>query len=125
MLDQAQPSPFLLKLAVLHIHDAMDRPQVPTEQEFDKLPQASNALEEPLKWRELSNGIYGIIDVRHLTTKYGDAAIAKLYDQDDASFSAWLPKSVIKLITPASRFIRYKGTKKLKDGKFMYDVSVV
>ena len=56
----------------------------PTEESFEII--------EILKWRDISDGIYRILNVTHRKGKFGDSAILTLKSKDNDDFRVWTPK---------------------------------
>ena len=90
--------------------------------EFNRLGNYSKTL----KLKELKEGIYNLISLRKIQTKYGDACVVKL-DVDDVEKEYFLkkrhgdlPERVIKKINIGNYTFHYKG---LIDGEYVYELN--
>ena len=107
---------FLSKDALFSVSDFSDEEEEwPTEESFEII--------EILKWRDISDGIYRILNVTHRKGKFGDSAILTLKSKDNNDFRVWAPKRLVEdLIYYPYRFVKKMGVEMSDEGNeyFVY-----
>ena len=107
---------FLSKDALFNVSDFSDE-----EEEWPK--EESFEIIEILKWRDISDGIYRILNVTHRKGKFGDSAILTLKAKDSDNFRVWAPKRLVEdLIYYPYRFVKKMGVEMSDEGNeyFVY-----
>ena len=106
---------FLSKDALFNVSDFSDEEEWPTEESFEII--------EILKWRDISDGIYRILNVTHRKGKFGDSAILTLKTKNSDDFRVWAPKRLVEdLIYYPYRFVKKMGVEMSDEGNeyFVY-----
>ena len=81
----------------------------PTEESFEII--------EILKWRDISDGIYRILNVTHRKGKFGISAVLTLKSKDSENFRVWAPKRLVEDLTYYPyRFVNKMGIKMSDEG---------
>ena len=82
-----------------------DTPNLSVEKEWPT--EESFEIIEILKWRDISDGIYRILNVTHRKGKFADSAILTLKSKDSDDFRVWAPKRLVEdLIYYPYRFVK-------------------
>ena len=106
---------FLSKDALFNVSDFSDEEEWPTEESFEII--------EILKWRDISDGIYRILNVTPRKGKFGDSAILTLKAKNGDDFRAWAPKRLVEdLVFYPYRFVKKMGIEMSDEGNeyFVY-----
>ena len=94
--------------------DFSDKEEWPTEEGFEFV--------EIFKSRNISDGIYRILNVTHRKGKSGDSAILTLKSKDSDDFRVWAPKRLVEdLVYYPFRFVNKMGIKISNEGNEYFD----
>ena len=99
----------------IDVPDFSDEEEWPTEESFEII--------EILKWRDISDGIYRILNVTHRKGKFGISAVLTLKSKDSENFRVWAPKRLVEDLTYYPyRFVNKMGIKMSDEGNeyFVY-----
>ena len=95
--------------------DFSDKEEWPTEESFEII--------EILKWRDISDGIYRILNVTHRKGKFRDSAILTLKTKNSDDVRVWAPKRLVEdLVFYPYRFVKKMGVEMSDEGNeyFVY-----
>ena len=99
----------------IDVPDFSDKEEWPTEECFE--------IVEIFKWRDISDGIYRILNVTRRKGKFGISAVLTLKSKDSENFRVWAPKRLVEDLTYYPyRFVNKMGIKMSDEGNeyFVY-----
>ena len=81
---------------------------------------------EILKWRNISNEVYKIKNVKHRDSKYGLSAILTLQTKNEDEFLVWAPNRLAEdLENDSYQFVYKIGLKTSADGNEYFDYELM